>query len=199
MMFVAASDSANCARLEALILASPILSPMIDRWSAIALPDSWLVAGALAQTVWNGLFGFAPEHGLKDVDIVYFDGADLSKAGEKRHEERVRDQFAGSTASAASIDVKNEARVHLWYEAKFGFPLPPYRSSTHAIETFPTTATAIGVQLGPLGLSVYAPYGLSDLFSAVVRPNKVQITRQIYEAKVARWRALWPGLTIVDW
>jgi len=146
--------------------------------------------------VWNSLFGFAPEHGLRDVDIVYFDGADLTEAGEKRHEERVRDQFAGS---AARIDVKNEARVHLWYEAKFGSPLPPYRSSTHAIETFPTTATAVGVQPGPLGLSVYAPYGLSDLFSATVRPNKVQITRQIYEAKVARWRKLWPRLTILDW
>ena len=196
MTFIAASDSANCVRLEALILASPILGPMTHRWSAIALPDGWLVAGALAQTVWNSLFGFAPEHGLKDVDIVYFDGADLSEAGEKRHEERVRDQFAGS---AARIDVKNEARVHLWYEAKFGSPLPPYRSSTHAIETFPTTATAVGVQPGPLGLSVYAPYGLSDLFSATVRPNKVQITRQIYEAKVARWRKLWPRLTILDW
>ena len=196
MTFIAASDSANCVRLEALILASPILGPMTHRWSAIALPDGWLVAGALAQTVWNSLFGFAPEHGLKDVDIVHFDGADLSEAGEKRHEERVRDQFAGG---AARIDVKNEARVHLWYEAKFGSPLPPYRSSTHAIETFPTTATAVGVQLGPSGLSVYAPCGLSDLFSATVRPNKVQITRQIYEAKVARWRKLWPRLTILDW
>src|SRR6201998_1885163 len=31
------------------------------------------------------------------------------------------------------------------------------------------------------GLSIAAPYGLSDLFGVVVRPNKVQITRAVYE------------------
>jgi len=38
MTFIAASDSANCVRLEALILASPTLGLMIHNWSAIALP-----------------------------------------------------------------------------------------------------------------------------------------------------------------
>jgi hypothetical protein len=31
-----------------------------------------------------------------------------------------------------------------------------------------------------------APFGLDDLFGLVVRPNKRQITRAIYEAKVER-------------
>jgi hypothetical protein len=189
-------DSANRMKLETLLLASPILGPIIGEWSAISLPDCWLVAGAIAQTVWNSAFGFTPDHGLKDVDLVYFDAADLSEAGEAHHAERVRCLFAGLSAK---VDVKNEARVHLWYEAKFGYSISPYTSATHAITTFPTTATTIGVQPGPSRLSITAPYGLSDLFGPVVRPNKVQITRAIYEAKVARWRCLWPGLTIIDW
>jgi hypothetical protein len=32
-----------------------------------------------------------------------------------------------------------------------------------------------------------------------VRPNKKQITREIYKTKVDRWTAIWPKLTIIDW
>src|ERR1700730_3374080 len=38
------------------------------------------------------------------------------------------------------------ARVHLWYEDRFGYALKPYLSSADAIATFPTTATAVGVR-----------------------------------------------------
>ena len=44
-----------------------------------------------------------------------------------------------------------------------------------------------------------APFGLDDLFGLVVRPNKRQITRAIYESKIDRWRSIWPGLTILPW
>ncbi len=97
------------------------------------------------------------------------------------------------------VDVKNEARVHLWYAEKFGTAQAPYVSAEDAITTFPTTATAIGVQPRADGLHVFAPYGLSDLLGLIVRPNKKQITRSIYEAKVEKWLARWPGLRVVDW
>ena len=41
--------------------------------------------------------------------------------------------------------------------------------------------------------------GLDDLFGLVVRANKAQITRAIYEAKLARWRQFWPSLRFVAW
>lgn len=31
------------------------------------------------------------------------------------------------------------------------------------------------------------------------RPNKRQITAEIYDGKVARWRQHWPELTIIPW
>ncbi|PWB82526.1 MAG: hypothetical protein C3F11_11445 [Methylocystaceae bacterium] len=37
------------------------------------------------------------------------------------------------------------------------------------------------------------------LLGSIVRPNKKQITQQIYETKLTRWRALWPKLVVVDW
>lgn len=180
-----------------LILArSPIVAAIVGRWPQICLPDGWLVAGCIAQSVWNDVLRLPATHGISDVDLVYFDGEDLSAETEARHAARVRALFADL---GLWIDVKNEARVHLWYAEKFGNALEPYVSTEDAITTFPTTATAIGVQPRPDGLRVFAPYGLSDLLGLIVRPNKKQITRPIYDAKVKKWLALWPGLRVVDW
>jgi hypothetical protein len=187
---------APAERLLAVLRRSPILSPVIDRWQDVDLPDAWLAAGAVAQTVWNDGFGLAPAHGIVDVDIVYFDGDDLSAEAEAAHSARIRRLFADLPVW---LDVKNEARVHLWYQARFGAPIAPYVSIEDAISTFPTTATAVGLQPAEGGGRLLAPCGLDDLLGLIVRPNKKQITRPIYEAKLARWRTLWPKLHVVPW
>ncbi len=183
-------------QLRAVLSRSPIVATVIDRWPEIRLPDCWLVAGCLAQTVWNDAFALPATHGISDIDLVYFDGDDLSQEAEASHAARIRALFADL---GLWVDVKNEARVHLWYAEKFGNALAPYVSTEDAITTFPTTATAVGVQPRANGLRIFAPYGLSDLLSLIVRPNKKQITRQIYDAKVEKWRARWPGLRVVPW
>ncbi len=182
--------------LRAIVLKSPLLSPILANWERIALPDGWLVAGAIAQTVWNHAFGLPPTHGISDIDVVYFDRDDLSEEAEAAHAARIASLFAGLPVR---IDVKNEARVHLWYREKFGSPIKPYSSMEEAIATFPTTATAVGIHPSSRGLDVCAPFGLGDLLAPIVRANRSQITREIYERKVDRWRALWPGLTIESW
>ena len=138
----------------------------------------------------------AAEFGLKDVDLIYFDEQDLSFESEASHERCLRDLFQHLPIK---LDVKNEARVHLWYEDRFGDAIKPYSSSADAIATFPTTATAVGVRQIRSKFECCAPFGLDDLFSLVVRPNKRQITRAIYEAKVDRWRSIWPRLTFLPW
>jgi hypothetical protein len=183
-------------RIRSAILASPLLRPIIDGWDNVALPDCWLVAGAIAQTVWNRTFDLPSTHGISDIDIVYFDSDDLTENGEARQAGRIRAAFSHLPVW---IDVKNEARVHMWYEAKFGHQIMPYTSTAEAITTFPTTATAIGVK--PIGdsLLLNAPFGADDLVNGVVRANKKQITREIYDAKTARWISVWPDLSVVPW
>jgi hypothetical protein len=116
----------------------------------------------------------------------------LSGETEAGHESRLRDLFR---ALPLKPDVKNEARVHLWYKDRFGYPIEPYSSSADAIATFPTTATSVGIRRVFGQFECCAPFGFDDLFGLVVRPNKRQITRAIYEAKIARWRSIWPDLT----
>ena len=73
------------ARLRSIVASSPILATILDRWAGIDLPDCWLSGSAIAQTAWNAAFDRSPEYGLADIDLVYFDAADLSEEGEARH------------------------------------------------------------------------------------------------------------------
>lgn len=181
--------------LETLIRANPVVRALHDELPRLGLPDSYLSAGAIAQTVWNHLHGFSSTYGIDDYDVVYFDRDDLTAAGESAIEASV---LAPAGARGAKVDVTNEARVHTWYERSFG-PLAPYRSTEHAIATWPTTATSVGVRSDEGGLLVCAPFGLVDLFAMVVRANTTLIDREVYEAKVRRWEQLWPQLTILAW
>ncbi|WP_117195587.1 nucleotidyltransferase family protein [Rhizobium terrae] len=182
--------------IETAVLSNPLVRSIWLEWERLDLPDCWLVAGCLAQTVWNKHFGLPPEYGISDLDLVYFDPDDVSAEREQQHGERIRTVFAHLPVW---IDVKNEARVHLWYNEKFGYPIAPYRSMQDAIDTFPTTATAVGMRPLLKTVEVYAPFGLDDLLSGTIRANKKQITREIFEAKVSKWLKRWPNLTVIPW
>jgi hypothetical protein len=169
---------------------------MLGRFHEIGLPDGWIVAGCIAQTVWNVACGRRAGSGIKDVDLVYFDATDLSAAAEAANERRLAEHFK---ELPVKLDVKNQARVHLWYERVFGYSIPPYTSTGDAIASFPTTATAVGVRRVDTRLQCCAPFGLHDLFALRVRPNKRQITQAIYAAKVRRWRQIWPHLEVLAW
>src|SRR5262249_32153534 len=97
------SDGTPHARLEAALVQTPRLGALPDRFGAIGLPDAWLVAGCLAQTVWNLAAGRPADAGIKDVDLIYFDPGDLSAATEAAHERRLRERFPHAVAA---LDVK---------------------------------------------------------------------------------------------
>ncbi len=183
-------------RLEAALRQNEWVWEILTRFDEVALPDGWLVAGCIAQTVWNLAFGQPAEFGIKDIDLIYFDAADLSAKAEADHNRRLRDQFR---LLPMTLDVKNEARTHFWYERTFGYPIAPYSSTAEAIATFPTTATSVGVRQSGGHFECCAPYGLDDLFALIVRANRTQVRQVVYEAKVNRWRSTWPGLTFLPW
>ncbi|WP_053216094.1 nucleotidyltransferase family protein [Guptibacillus hwajinpoensis] len=165
--------------------------------SQLEFDHYYVGAGSLVQTVWNYLSGYPISYGISDIDIIYFDDKDLTK----EKEEMIELKLASSLSDLPlEIDVKNEARVHLWYKKKFGKDINPYQSLEDAINSWPTTATALGVRRETNGeFKVYAPYGLNDLFSMTVRANKQLISRDIYEEKATKWLNLWPKLTVIPW
>jgi uncharacterized protein len=182
--------------LETMLQKSEQVREVLARVPQLGLPNWYLGAGAVAQTVWNDLHGFPLETGISDYDVVYFD-PDTSYEAEDAHIQQAKRDLG---SLSAQVEVRNEARVHLWYEQKFGKKIKPYISTEDAINTWPTTATAIGVRYDPSGkFFVYAPYGLNDLLGMIVRPNKEQVAQVVYEAKARRWQKVWPGLNILPW
>ncbi|BBK43588.1 hypothetical protein STVA_36080 [Allostella vacuolata] len=183
-------------RLEPALASFPWLGQVLDALPALDLPQAHVAAGAIAQTVWNHATGRPPGHGIADLDIVYFDPADLSAEAEQAADARARAAFP---ALPLRLDVKNQARVHLWYQRRFGRAIDPYRSIAAAVATYPTTATAIAVRREEGRLAGHAPFGLDDLLALTIRPNHRLVTEAVYRAKAARWQALWPELRVLPW
>ncbi|RPI77765.1 MAG: nucleotidyltransferase family protein [Desulfobacteraceae bacterium] len=182
--------------LEAIRHRNPLLHQVLEQTNKLLLPEWYLGGGCLAQTVWNLLSGFDPTAHITDLDLAYYDPHDLSYDRENWHIQQVCKAFQHLPIP---VDVKNQARVHLWYEQHFGHPIQAYGSTEEAINHWPTTSTCVGVTIHDAQFSVYAPYGLNDLFGMIVRPNKRQITEEIYCKKTARWKRCWPGLHIMPW
>jgi hypothetical protein len=178
------------------ILQSPTLTNILERSEQLNIPNWYFGAGCLAQTIWNLKSGYQFNEFISDVDWVYFDANDLSKEAEVRTELLVRNHFKDIPLK---FDVKNQARVHIWYKEKFGYEISPYTSIHAAIETWPTTATAVALTKSNGANKVFCPYGLQDLLTLTVKPNKKQITESIYLSKVERWKKCWPSLRIVNW
>ena len=193
---VSAGQRTAADRLVAHLRGSTVLWQCLERLADLGLPDWYLGAGGIAQTVWNAAHDKPPAEDISDYDIVYFDASDVTEAGENEVTANVR---AAMADLPMAVDVKNQARVHLWYRRRFGYDIVPYTSIEDAIATWPTTATAIGVRLTHGRPRVFAPFGLDDLLRLVVRANRVQITPEIYRRKVARWHRHWPNLTVLPW
>jgi hypothetical protein len=184
-------------RFEAALRRNYTLTEVLSRAAAMELPDWYLVAGCLYQTVWNVATGQPPEAGILDYDLAYFDDSDLSWDAEDAVIQAGCKIFTGLPAP---VQIRNQARVHLWYEQKFGVPCPPHDSTEAAIDTFEATTACLGVRTEPGGRwRIYAPHGLADVFNLVVRPNPVLAPRDVYQTKTTRWRRQWPSLTILPW
>ncbi len=182
--------------VTAAVREDPVCAAILERVPSLALPDVWLTGGAVFQNVWNALTGRPPGYGIKDYDIFYFDGADCSAAAEARVASEVRDVLADQ---AAAIEVCNQARVHHWYAEAFGVPVKPFTRATDAIDNFAAVACCVGITRDASGLRLYAPHGFADLFALHLRPNATTAPREVYDAKVATYRARWPSLTSEPW
>jgi uncharacterized protein len=184
-------------QFKAALRRNHTLADVLARAAGMALPNWYLVAGCLYQTLWNVVTGQPPEVGILDYDLAYFDGSDLSWEAEDVVIRAGQKVFAGLPAP---VQIRNQARVHLWYQQKFGLPCSPHESTEAAIDTFEATTACLGVRVEPGGRwRIYAPHGLADVFNLVVRPNPVLAPSQVYQAKTARWQRQWPRLTVLPW
>ena len=182
-------------RLIGILRASPTLMRVMEGVRALGLPDWRLVSGCIYQTVWNHLTSREPDHGLKDYDAVYFD-PDTSWEAEDAHIRRAAQAFPPPLD--AMVEVRNQARVHLWFETKFGEPYAALSGTDEALERFVCPAFAVGVRLEKDDtIDVAAPFGLDDLFAMRLRPNPLRrINMDGFERACRSVQARWPEVEV---
>jgi uncharacterized protein len=181
-------------RLSEILCRTPALMRVLTTARGLTLPD-WLVfSGAVYQPVLNHLTERPPDYGIRDYDLGYFDASDISYEGEDAVIRRVAAAFDAPLRS--KVEVRNQARVHLWFEAKFGEAYTPLSGTAEALKRFASPMFAVGVRLeADDRLQIEAPFGLADLFALRLRPNPLRPNRGFDRVAASALRR-WPEIRV---
>jgi uncharacterized protein len=190
--------SSRAQELSAVLEKSEKLMAVLRLAETLRLPDWYVAGGAVSQTYWNARHGYDLDRDIADYDLVYYD-PDLSYEAEDAHIKRAREVFGAELS--ASVEVRNQARVHLWYhERNGGDPIAPLASTEDAISHWLVPASSVGVRLNNGELKLCAPLGIDDVLNMHVRPNPKKASGYAaYRDKVRRWQSVWPQLTAEEW
>ena len=178
-------------RFLAMVMDNPVNRAILKRMPDLGIQDGWLVAGCLFGTVWNVLSNRPLTENIRDYDIFYYDSDTRYEA-----EDAVIRRGAALFADLdVEVEIRNQARVPLWFEARFGVPYPPISESRTGIDRFVVAGTCSGIsQAG----EVHAPFGFADMFAGVLRYNPMNPTPHQFQFKCARYRERWPWLKVVE-
>ena len=171
-----------------LVRQNPVNVAILNRLLALGAPQAHLVAGCLFGAVWNAQARRPPGENVNDYDLFYYD-SDPSYGAEDAVIRRAAQLFADL---GVKVEVRNQARVHLWFEQKFGQTRPPIESVRQGIEQFLVRCTCLGIdEHGGL----YAPCGLEELEAGILRPNPLNADDgRLYAEKAESYRRRWPRL-----
>lgn len=197
LRYAGASPACQRKALETIIRESELLMRALEGMRVLDLPDPLIGSGAIYNTVWNVLSGRPPLTGIKDIDIIYCDTTDLSYAAEDRV---IRAAAARLGHLPVPVEVRNQARVHLWFPERFGLQISPITRTAEALLRYAAKTHAVAIRLeADDSLTIQAPFGLDDIFSFRLVPNPALDNRKTYEEKAIRAANIWPELDIVPW
>ena len=151
-------------------------------------------SSAVYQRVLNALMKRTPDYGVRDYDLGYFDASDISYEAEDAVIRRVAAAFEESLRSA--VEVRNQARDHIWFESHFGEPYTPLSCTAEALRRFVSPMFAVGVRLKRDDrLHIAVPFGLADLFALRLRPNPRRFSANFSQVAAGVTRR-WPEVTV---
>ena len=183
------------ARLAAILRRSEPLMQVMRTLREIDPPDWLIFSGAIYQRVLNDLTGRPLDYGIKDYDVAYFDASDISYEAEDVVIKQVAAAFEPPLREM--VEVRNQARVHVWFADHFNEPYDPLTSSAEALTRFVSPLFAVSARLeADDSLTIQAPFGLDDLFARRMRYNPNRRSPN-FDAIAARAKTRWPELEII--
>lgn len=160
---------------------------------ACGLPQGAVFAGAVFQTIWNVRLGLNSNYGIHDYDVIYFEN-DLSWEAEDRWIRRLARHLPDELRD--KVEVRNQARVHLWFRSRFGRDYPPLASADDALGRALATIHAVSVRLETQGdLVITAPLGFDDIDAMRYRAGPGGKDAAVVEMKAHQTLARWPHAT----
>lgn len=182
----------SAERFIAAVHHNPVNTELLKRLPGLQLPQCLLTAGCLFQALWNQQAGQPAAWGVKDYDIFYFD-PDTSWEAEDAVIQQVNQLGADL---GVELEVKNQARVHLWYAQRFGRTYPPLQSARDGVDRYLVAGTCVAIDVA--NGEVYAPFGLEDIDRGLLRSNPHNHQPDLFLAKAQSYQQRWPWLQIVQ-
>lgn len=172
---------------------------ILDYLYELKIPNFYIAAGSIYQTIWNYYDNKPLNDNIKDIDIIYYDSNHLSKEEEMALETNIINHFTKLNIKY-DFDIHNEARMHLWKKENENPGIDYYKNSEDAIDKWIATVQAVGITKLNNEIKVYAPYGLKDIFNRTIRPiNNQYNSKENYKKKVNSWNNRFKDLTIISW
>jgi uncharacterized protein len=184
------NDAAFEDTLRRIVRATPWLLEALAAVRAAGFGSAFVAAGAIRNTVWDFLHDRPSSGPASDIDVVYFDPADVPSSAQ---------HLLSTWHPQFRWEVTNQATVHQWQSIDAARQIPAYVSLEAALASWPETATAVAARLAMSGeVEILAPLGLSDLFELVVRPNPKASNPAAYcfRHQEKGWQLRWPRLSI---
>jgi hypothetical protein len=178
--------------LISVAMTNPVNAALAKRLPELGLQQCMLTAGCLFQAVWNHQTQQPVAWGVKDYDVFYFD-EDLSWEAEDEVIQRARGLFEDLEVN---VEIRNQARVHLWYRQRFGGEYPKLRSARDGVDRYLIAGTCMGLDVATG--EVYAPNGLADTEHGLLRINPGNPRPDLFDQKARSYQARWPWLRIIE-
>ena len=165
---------------------------LVSRLPQLGLDQCMLTAGCLFQTIWNHQSKLPLTWGIKDYDVFYFD-KDLSFEAENKIINSAQELFRDLDIN---VELKNQARVHLWYSSRFGGQYPKLESTKEGIDRYLISGTCLGLDVETH--QIYAPNGLSDTEQGILRINPKNYKLDLFYQKAKSYQDRWSWLEIIE-
>ncbi len=158
------------------------------------LPDWFIGAGFIRDTVWNVQHGFKLDYSYKDLDLGYYDKTNASEVFDEELSIKLRGVFD------AEWEIVNQAYAHTYNHG-----VAPYISATDGLAHWIETATCVAATLDDNdNVRVIAPWDIDDLLTLKLRIAPIHKGNAYYENLFHKritsknWLVRWPKLQIID-
>lgn len=136
---------------------------------------------------------FEPPHDLLSLPGLAMCDDDLTWEAEDRVIRRVSDAVADLPIH---VEVRNQARVHLWDAKRFGGEYPQLQPARSGIDRYLISGTCVGTDVETS--EVYATDGLDDINLGLLWMNPRNPRPELFIQKAKSYQERWPWLETAE-